>query len=74
MDKELRSQGFGTKLVSAAEKLGRDRKCSFATLTTMSFEARPFYEKLGYSVEFIRDGYENNTTMIFLRKSLIGDQ
>jgi hypothetical protein len=36
----------------------------------MSFEAEGFYEKLGYLVEFKRDGYEQNSQLIFLKKAI----
>ena len=37
----------------------------------MDFEAKPFYEKLGYKVEFERKGYDKNTSFYFLRKDFI---
>lgn len=67
---DLRSHGLGKKLMTEAEKLGRQRNCTFATLTTMDWEALPFYQKLGYEIEFIREGYANNSKMYLLRKSL----
>jgi ribosomal protein S18 acetylase RimI-like enzyme len=42
----------------------------FVTLTTMDWEALPFYRKLGYEVEFVREGYEKNSKMYALRKNL----
>jgi GNAT superfamily N-acetyltransferase len=66
-----RKKGWGSQLMQAAEKLGRERGCRFATLGTMDWEARPFYEKLGYQIEFIREGYDKNSKMYILRKSLI---
>lgn len=70
VDKTLRSQGWGTKLMYAAEKIGRERGASFATLNTMDWEALPFYQKLGYSIEFTREGYEKDSKMFMLRKNL----
>lgn len=67
---QLRKQGFGTRLLQRAEDLGRQRKCNFATVTTMDWEALPFYQKLGYHIEYVREGYENNSTMFLLRKDL----
>lgn len=67
---ELRHQGLGSKLIHACEKLGRERGCAFVTLTTMDWEALPFYQKLGYAIEFVREGYEKNSKMYLLRKSL----
>lgn len=67
---ELRGKGWGTKLMQAVENLGRERNCTFSTLSTMDWEARPFYEKLGYQLEFMREGYEKNSKMYFMRKNL----
>ena len=66
----LRHQGWGTKLMLEAEKIGKERKVSFATVNTMDWEALPFYQKLGYEIEFTREGYEKNSKMFFLRKKL----
>lgn len=70
VDKALRHQGWGTKLIYEAEKIGRKRGASFVTLNTMDWEALPFYQKLGYSIEFTREGYEKHSKMFTLRKTL----
>lgn len=70
VDKALRHQGWGTKLMHEAEKIGRERGASFVTLNTMDWEALPFYQKLGYSIEFTRKGYEKDSKMFMLRKNL----
>ena len=53
-----------------AEQIGRERNCSFACVNTMEWEAREFYEKLGYSVEFTREGFHQNAKLFYLRKLL----
>ncbi len=70
IDQTLRHQGWGTKLMHEAEKMGREHGASFVTLNTMDWEALPFYQKLGYTTEFIREGYEKNSKMFMLRKNL----
>ena len=67
---EIQHKGLGSKLVLECEKLGRSRQCTFVSLTTMDWEALPFYQKLGYEIEFVREGYEKNSKMYLLRKSL----
>lgn len=47
---ELRGLGLGTKLMAAAERIAIERGCVGAWLTTFTFQARGFYEKLGYAV------------------------
>ncbi|CCB87041.1 MULTISPECIES: GNAT family N-acetyltransferase [Parachlamydia] len=70
IDKPLRNQGWGTRLMTESEKVAKERNCTFLTVTTMDWEAFPFYQKLGYHVEFIREGYEKQSKMYFLRKNL----
>src|SRR3712207_1210173 len=43
-----RARGIGTALLAAAEKEARRRKCIGVYLDTFDFQARPFYERLGY--------------------------
>lgn len=70
IDKPMRHQGWGTKLMQEAEKIGIERRSKFVTLNTMDWEALPFYQKLGYSIEFVREGYSKNSKMFMLRKNL----
>ncbi len=50
MDEPMRGQGHGRALMTKAEEEGRRRGARVAWLTTLSWQARPFYEKLGYRV------------------------
>ena len=45
---ELRGRGLGSQLLAEAEEEARVRSCVGAWLDTFSFQARGFYEKLGY--------------------------
>jgi GNAT superfamily N-acetyltransferase len=66
-----RKQGMGYKLMEAVHEYGRKSGCSMATIATMNFQgAKIFYEKLGYIVDFERSGYANNSSCIFLKRSL----
>jgi GNAT superfamily N-acetyltransferase len=47
---ELRGQGWGRRLIAAAETTAAQRGCRYVWFDTYSFQARPFYEKLGYRV------------------------
>jgi GNAT superfamily N-acetyltransferase len=46
----LRRSGTGTRLLALAEEQARESGCIGAWLDTFSFQARGFYERLGYSV------------------------
>lgn len=46
----MRGQDVGTALMQRAEAIARERGCVGAWLDTFAFQARGFYEKLGYEV------------------------
>jgi GNAT superfamily N-acetyltransferase len=66
----VRHSGNGTRLLRAAEQYAVERGCFAATLETASFEARPFYEKLGYEVFASLEDYPPGHTKFYLRKQL----
>jgi GNAT superfamily N-acetyltransferase len=65
-----RGAGYGTRLMEHAEDYARARGAIGATLETYSFQARPFYERLGYQVCGALDGYPPGHTKFFLKKIL----
>jgi GNAT superfamily N-acetyltransferase len=65
----VRGHGFGKELMMRAELYAVERGCTDAFLDTFSFQARPFYEKLGYRVFGM---LENHRTPILLHdKALV---
>jgi GNAT superfamily N-acetyltransferase len=67
---DLRGQGWGTRLMEAMERLARDRGCHHAWVDTFSFQARPFYERLGYRVFGTLPHYPDDQVRYFLAKPL----
>jgi GNAT superfamily N-acetyltransferase len=57
MSAEHRGAGHGAALMAAAESHARARGCLGAYLDTFEYQARPFYEKLGYVLFGTLDGY-----------------
>jgi GNAT superfamily N-acetyltransferase len=70
LERELRGQGYGQRLLSMAEAEAIRRGCHSAHLDTMSFQARPFYEKYGYRVYGQLDDMPTGHTRYFMQKSL----
>ena len=68
VDKSIRHQGLGRRLVVAAEKEARTRGCEHVHLDTFSFQAVPFYERLGYTVFGRLDDYPIGHSRVYLQK------
>lgn len=70
LEKKLRGKGYGTRLMDKAMKRGKELGCSFVHLETMNFQALEFYRKLGFILEYTREGYHQGVSMHYLRKPL----
>ena len=66
----VRGHGFGKELMKRAEFYAVERGCTDAFLDTFSFQARPFYEKLGYSVFGVLDNHPAGHQHYFMTKRL----
>ena len=66
----VRGGGHGRRVMLALEDAARQRGCTHAHLDTFSFQARPFYEKLGYRVFGELPEMADGETMYFLTKPL----
>jgi len=66
-----RGQRLGTRLMQQAEATARDRGCIGVWLDTFSFQARGFYEKLGYEVFGEIADYPPGKSRFWLRKRLV---
>lgn len=70
VSEEPRGQGWGSRLMREMERLALDRGCRHAWLDTFSFQARPFYERLGYRVFGMLPDYPSGQERYFLAKPL----
>jgi GNAT superfamily N-acetyltransferase len=66
----FRDQGYGARLLEAAENEARDQGCHGVYLTTFSFQACPFYEKFGFEVVANIPGYPKGHIYYVLKKTL----
>ena len=65
-----RGRGVGRALLRAAEREAAALGCRHAYLDTFDYQARPFYEREGYTVFGVQDDYPPGHRRYFLRKSL----
>lgn len=71
LHEDLRRQGFGSQLLALAEAEAQTRGCLRANLTTFSFQARGFYEKLGYRVVGALEEFPPGATYYWMRKDFV---
>ena len=70
LSKETRGLGLGSNLMEAAEKFAKDKGFGYMRTETLSFQAKPFYEKLGYKVFGELPDYPKGHTTYCLVKEL----
>jgi GNAT superfamily N-acetyltransferase len=66
----LRGRGLGAELLARAEAEALARGCVGAWLDTFAFQARGFYERLGYSLFGEIEGYPPGSARYFLMKRM----
>lgn len=70
LDPSLRGRGVGRALLRRFEEEGRRRGCTDVHLDTFSWQAAPFYERLGYRVFATLEDYPAGQRRFWLRKRL----
>ena len=65
-----RGHGLGRQLMDQAETIARDAGCTGIWLDTYAFQARGFYEKLGYALFGTLNDYPAGHSRFFLQKRL----
>ena len=70
MPETARRQGLGSEVMRQAEQEARARGCRHMWLDTFAFQARPFYERLGFEVFGRLDGDAPFFPRYFMKKTL----
>jgi GNAT superfamily N-acetyltransferase len=66
----LRGRGVGTEIMQIAEREALQRGCHGAWLDTFEFQARGFYEQLGYKCFGELPNYPQGFSRFFMKKML----
>lgn len=67
---ELSGQGWGRRMMDCAEREAVRRGCHSCWLGTFEFQARGFYERLGYECFAELPDHPQGHSMYFMRKAL----
>lgn len=67
----LRGRGVGTDIMQLAEREAAQRGCHGAWLDTFEFQARGFYERLGYECFGELPNYPKGYARFFMKKALV---
>ena len=70
LDSPLRGTGHGASLMQESERQAVQRGCTDAFLDTFSFQARPFYEKLGYKLFGTLENHPPGHSHYYMKKRL----
>ncbi len=70
LPEDLRGAGLGRQLLAQAEHEAIQRGCHTVWLDTFTFQARGFYERLGYTVFGTLEDYPPGHSRFFLKKNL----
>jgi GNAT superfamily N-acetyltransferase len=70
VEENLRKQGYGAKLLGAAEREAIENGCLFSQVDTWDFQAEEFYLKNGYERIGELKNYWHGHSKLFLRKKL----
>jgi GNAT superfamily N-acetyltransferase len=68
---EFRYQGLGKKLILKLEEFSKIKGCCYIQLDTFDFQARPFYEKLGFECLGTISRWVEDRDCHFMRKTIL---
>lgn len=72
LPESARGRGLGRRLMHQAEAIAREAGCAGIWLDTYEFQARGFYEKLGYAVFGALEDHPVGQRRFFMMKRLQG--
>ncbi len=70
VSEELRGNKVGSKILLAIENAAKEKGCTHSMLDTLEFQAKPFYERHGYQVQWTQENYPKTGSKFFMTKAL----
>jgi len=70
VSESLRGEGWGSKILEQLEQKAKMKGCQFSLLDTLEFQAKEFYEKYGYQVQWTQEHYPIEGAKFFMVKAL----
>ncbi len=74
VEEAYRNKNIATNLMEKVEKFARENRCVGIKTETWSFQARGFYEKMGFTVYGQLENHPPHATDYLLKKVLIHDE
>jgi len=71
VDKSIRGGGVGAELIHKLESYAVSQGCHSCMVDTFSFQAKPFYEKLGYQCQMALENYPISHSRYFFTKRIV---
>lgn len=68
---DYRNRGYASALVTDVETIAKENNCTLSRLETADFQARGFYEKLGYTVFGVLEDCPEGHSWYYMLKKLV---
>ncbi|MFX1535385.1 MAG: GNAT family N-acetyltransferase [Promethearchaeota archaeon] len=68
IDEKYRNQGYGRELLTSAERIATENGCISGLVNALSFQSPEFFQKYGYKIFGVSDGYSDSIKEYFLIK------
>ncbi|MFX0107507.1 MAG: GNAT family N-acetyltransferase [Candidatus Hodarchaeota archaeon] len=68
IDEEYRGQGYGKALLMEAERIAQEKGCDSGLTWVLSFQSPEFFQKCGYEVFGVSDGYPEPVREYYFQK------
>ena len=68
---EYRNKGYATALLINVENIAKEMGCKLTHLDTFDFQAKDFYEKLGYTIFGVLEDFPEGHKRYYMSKKLV---